>query len=143
MNTPKTLIIISDSKDCRFYEAVGFKIKKLIKHLSFDDMFSSHKKQLARMGLYRKGSSPASLFDPHSDPKELDRKDFCAAVIKELNALDTGKEFSKIILAADPKTLGELRSDMSKAHQQKVAKEIHKDLIHLNQQELEDFLKEH
>lgn len=62
------------------------------------------------------------------DWHELEEERFARAMADRINAAAESGEMKEIVIVAPPKTLGEIRKDLSPAAQGKVAGELHKDL---------------
>lgn len=137
MQKDSKAIVLTDSKYCRIYKAIGLNIVKLLDSIEYNSVVSAHKRQDLRTGFYQKSSTPSHFFDPPSDSESLDREAFCKEVIRILVLLDNKHKFTSIILIADPRFLGVIRQHLSKTISSKVIKEINKDLTHLSLKSLE------
>ncbi len=62
------------------------------------------------------------------DWHELEEERFARAMAERINAAAESGEMKEIVIVAPPKTLGEIRKDLSVKAQGKVAGELHKDL---------------
>jgi protein required for attachment to host cells len=63
-----------------------------------------------------------------TDWHDVEEERFARAIAERINAGAEANEFSEIVIVAPPKTLGEIRKDLSKKAQGKVAGELGKDL---------------
>ncbi len=63
-----------------------------------------------------------------TDWHEIEEERFARAIAERINAGAEADEFSAIVIVAPPKTLGEIRKDLSKKARGKVAGELGKDL---------------
>ena len=63
-----------------------------------------------------------------TDWHEVEEERFARAIAARINAGAEADEFSEIVIVAPPKTLGEIRKDLSKKAHGKVAGELAKDL---------------
>jgi protein required for attachment to host cells len=63
-----------------------------------------------------------------TDWHEVEEERFARAIAERINAGAEANEFSEIVIVAPPRTLGEIRKDLSKKAQGKVAGELGKDL---------------
>ena len=84
-------------------------------------------------GMDRPGRAFASVGGARSavgdtDWHEVEEERFARAIAERINAGAEANEFSEIVIVAPPKTLGEIRKDLSKKAQSKVAGELGKDL---------------
>jgi protein required for attachment to host cells len=64
----------------------------------------------------------------NADWHVLEEERFARAMAERINAAAESGELKEIVIVAPPKTLGEIRKDLSVKAQGKVAGEIHKDL---------------
>lgn len=74
---------------------------------------------------------------PRSDPHDLAEQAFSRQLVDELEQAANEKAFEKLLVVADPKTLGRLRPLMSKQLRERISDEVNLDLVALPQQELE------
>ena len=72
------------------------------------------------------GGSRSAVGD--TDWHEVEEERFARAIAERINAGAEADEFSEIVIVAPPKTLGEIRKDLSKKAHGKVAGELAKDL---------------
>jgi protein required for attachment to host cells len=69
--------------------------------------------------------------EPRTDPALVEKRRFTHGLAETLNAALEREEFDRLVLAAPPKILGQLREDLSKSVRAKVEAELSKDLTHL------------
>lgn len=74
--------------------------------------------------------------EPHITPHEKLKMDFAKALADGINAADNKGRFDRLIVAAPPKVLGELRQKLSKTARGKLLRELDKDLIGSNDKQL-------
>jgi protein required for attachment to host cells len=74
------------------------------------------------------------------DWHELEEERFASAMAERINAAAESGELKEIVIVAPPKTLGEIRKDLSVKAQGKVAGELHKDLTKHPVPEIEKLL---
>jgi protein required for attachment to host cells len=144
----RRLLLVADSRLAKFYSAEDFEIKGLVKEVSSDDSNIHHHRQEKTDGRFGKSGSNPRFFDPHSEAKDLDRKDFCKIVTQEvLKFFDDSRKdrYDQLILVCGPKMLGDLRDDFSHhAHlthidiQECVKELIHDNTMHYSIKQLED-----
>lgn len=67
--------------------------------------------------------------EPHIEPHEKQKKDFARQLAESINKADNKGRFDRLIVAAPPKVLGEIRQKLSKGAHAKVLRELDKDLI--------------
>ncbi len=63
-----------------------------------------------------------------TDWHEIEEERFARAIAERINAGAEAQEFAEIVIVAPPRTLGEIRKDLSKKAQTRVAGELGKDL---------------
>ena len=134
----KKIILVTDSKIAKFYKVIGLKIKELIATYTAEEFNIPHKKQSLRTG-FQKGhaSGGAHFFDPHSEAKNLDRKQFCKKIVELLSKELSRDTFSELIVIAEPKSLGDLRYYLNGKFKHIEQREISKDLTHAKENEIE------
>jgi protein required for attachment to host cells len=64
----------------------------------------------------------------NTDWHELEEERFARAMADRINAAAESGELKEIVIVAPPRTLGEIRKELSPKAQSKVAGELHKDL---------------
>jgi protein required for attachment to host cells len=132
------LLLVVDSKLAKFYLAEDFKITRLIKEDSSEDLLAHHHRQERSDGRFAKSGSNPRFFDKHSDAKDLDREEFCKLVMHEVVKLFEESHYDQLILVCGPKVLGDLRRDIPHSLKNVDIKECIKELIHDDIRELED-----
>lgn len=75
-------------------------------------------------------------------PQETDEPAFARQIVRELSALHDTGGFSSLVLAADPRMLGHLRSEIPKSLEQAVILTLTKDLTNTPMPELARILME-
>ena len=83
-----------------------------------------------------------SGYDPQTDPVEHREANFVKSVVEELETRLQRKEFDRLVIAAAPTALGDIRPQLSKALQATVAAEIPKDLTNSPTPKLEEQLRD-
>ena len=74
--------------------------------------------------------------EPPSDAHRTEKRRFAEALAARLNSKGQAGSYDRLILVAPAKTLGDLRSTLSKETLAKVSGELPKDLTHIAEQEL-------
>lgn len=77
---------------------------------------------------------------PRSDAHELEKQRLAREVADFINAGAERAAFDALIVVAPPKTLGELRTDLSEQSRARIQGELAKDLTHLSIHELPNHL---
>jgi protein required for attachment to host cells len=75
------------------------------------------------------GSGAHHAIEPRHDPHTYEKHLFAGRIADVINAAAARKEFDRLVIAAPPKTLGELRKALDKRAAALVAAEVHHDLI--------------
>ena len=136
MKLKKKLLLVADSKIAKFYFAEGFEIKTLIKEVNIEELEIHHDRQTKKTGRFRKSSgSGPRFFDPHSDAKDLDRKEFCKEIIQQTLDILSEVHYDQLILVCGPKMLGDFRN--AKFHDIDIV-EVGKEMTHYNMKTIEE-----
>lgn len=75
-----------------------------------------------------------------TDPKDHEKEKFVLHLGRLLSEQAGRNEFDRLVLVADPKTLGQLRDSLNKAAQECVELELDKDYTNHSHRDLEDHL---
>ena len=140
-----TWILTTDSNTCRLYNYSEkpelLTLVKEIKHpenkLRDTDLTSD------KPGHYKASGGAHGAFSQQSDPKEIKIEDFSREISK---ALDHGRNthaYEKLIVIAPPHMNGLLLQHMNKHVRDLITHNIKKDMPHLTNRELLDFLHQH
>lgn len=93
-----------------------------------------------------RASNPAGaghhVLEPQTDPRSHIEAEFLRGIASILNDAARDKSFEHLVLVAAPKALGMLRGKLAPQTTAKVSKELDKDLIHLSERDLEQYLTE-
>ena len=76
-----------------------------------------------------------------SDPHELAEREFSRKLADKLELAANMNEFEKLMVIADPKTLGRLRSLMSKQLRKRITHEVNLDLVKMPLEKLKKKIK--
>lgn len=103
----RKLVVVFSTFDLRLYEAQG---KKITCALEVDPLpFERHAHHKKHEGIYQKSSSPASEFDPHTSPADIDHQNAARIVVDYLaKILSKSTQYKELIIIGEPKTLGYL-----------------------------------
>ena len=74
--------------------------------------------------------------EPRSDPHKEQKVHFAGALAARLNADALAGQFQRLIIAAPPALLGEIRAALDKHAQEKLTHTVAKDLTHVSLQDL-------
>lgn len=94
-------------------------------------------------GSYHFGHSGSGTYSQPSDPKEIKINNFAREISEELNAGRNTQLYKKLIIVAPPHMNGLIASYLNKHVKDLLAHTIEKDLLHLEDRELLDFVKKH
>ena len=128
------MIAVIDQSRLRLYEAKGLKITKKVEELSI----SAHKEPRHEKGSFHKASVPGSAFEPHTSISDIEHQATAKIAVGHLDKLLThNNEYKELMIAAEPKTLGCIRSELTGHLKKILTKEIVKDLAHKEMREIE------
>lgn len=159
---PATWIVVADGKEARIYTRKDHQEKvkmpsphpdaRLFKRgkkplIQLNNAFKAQPmdKELGRHSVGRTydSSGPGRhIMEPHTDAYALEKQQFASDIVSYLEEGLKQGSYGRLIIAADPKTLGNLRKLYSKAVKNRIAAELDKDLTHLTQEELQQHLEE-
>jgi protein required for attachment to host cells len=80
---------------------------------------------------------------PRNDPHEFEEKRFVEAISEKINRAALANRFDRLIVAAPPRALGQVRQALSKAASGRLAAEVNKDLIKDSPAGIAEHLKEY
>jgi len=124
------LIAVINSVEMVLYEAKGIKVIKRLK--DFPIVFEKHRhhKKEKTESHYQKKSTPGSLFEPYSAPKDIEYREAAKKVSEIMEKkINDNLDYKKLIIVADPKMLGHIRQSVSKNLKNIIYKEIPKNLM--------------
>lgn len=144
MHSPRTWIVIADAAHARAY--LSSKPGGALARVSEFDFAESIPKAHDLAG-HQPGSSQPSVGSAHhtvgdSDPRRDMKHKFAVRVAHELEAALKRGAFDKLVIAAPPAMLGDLRAALPKAVAATVAAELHKDLVKTPDHELPGHFKD-
>jgi protein required for attachment to host cells len=131
------LIAVLNSEKLITFEAQGLKIINELETFAYP-IDKSHRHEKSQ-SLYKLKSAPGSLFEPHSDAKDLEHQEAARAIIGSLEKQLEGKRaiYKELIIVAEPKMLGYIRKYSSDSLKKIITKEVIKDLVHHNKSDIE------
>jgi len=77
------------------------------------------------------GVSSGHVVQPRSDAHDLAEQEFSGKLAETLERAAQKNVFERLVVFADPKTLGRLRPQMSKALSERITKEVNHDLVEM------------
>jgi protein required for attachment to host cells len=129
------LIAVAGITKLALYIATGKKITTALPVIEIE-RDGSHRPQ-KHESHFRQKSNPASLYEPHTSPDEIEHiesaRDISDEILKHLG----GNHFVEIILIAEPRMLGFLRQHLAAPIKKLISREINKDYLRLTKEELE------
>lgn len=137
-----TWIVVMDSSTARFYvlrqDEGGRRIEEAADAMESGLHRHSADVKSDRPGRgFRSGNSTARhAMEPPQDFHKLEKHDFVHAVAQKLRAAHDAHEFERLAVVAPERSLGELRNLLPDNVKNAVWREIAKDLVKLNDQEL-------
>jgi protein required for attachment to host cells len=93
-------------------------------------------------GKYIGHDTAHGAYAPHTDPKAVEIEKFSREIASELEHARKVKSFEKLIIITPSHMSGLLLNQLDKHVKELVTHKIHKDLLHLSDKELLDYLKE-
>lgn len=136
MKPATTLVLLAAEKAARFYLHAGVG-KGLTEAgaIAADEFADADAAWSDKPGRSTGGPGMAPhAFDPHQTERELERARFAAHVVAAL--AERAAEADRIVIAAAPRMLGELRARLPPELARKVAAELDKDLVKVPRQDL-------
>ncbi|MES0327976.1 MAG: host attachment protein [Gammaproteobacteria bacterium] len=88
------------------------------------------------------GGSGGHAYQSKTDPKKHELAEFAKRVADHLNETCSANKLSHLLLVAEPAFLGELRTHLSKATNEKVVFELDKNIIHHSPEDIRKHLPE-
>lgn len=137
-------VVATNSNLCRIYE-FDRKSITLVKELKHPESRPKKSEYLTsdRPGHYKTDSAVHGAYQPHTDPKEIELEKFSRDISHELNQGRNKNAYEALVIISTPHMNGTLMKHLDKHVKELVKKEIHKDVMHLQDHELHDFLAAH
>jgi protein required for attachment to host cells len=153
MPGPTTWLLVADSAQAKIFRAkLGERSLELVHAVASPDARKQSKeiasdRQGRRMDAPtpgRGGGAPfqKSSMDWPTDPQRHAQQSFASDVAEWLDAAAKAGRFDRLVIAAGPRALGDLRAAFSSHVGERVSREVDKDLTELDQRELEARLDE-
>jgi protein required for attachment to host cells len=147
MRPKVTWVLLADGQNAAVYanDGIGKGLVPLSEFASHREGPDSHEMMTDRAG-HRfggaaKAGSGATL--PRNDPHEFEEKRFVEAISEKINRAALENRFDRLIVAAPPRALGQVRQALSKAASGRLAAEVNKDLIKDSPAGIAEHLKEY
>ena len=135
-----TWVLVADAAGARIFSFLNEGSEWTL-HETLNGDGSGHPDQTANLG--RKASEHKGALHAHgeSKPKETKERRFAHTLAHVLERGHVTKAFSRLVLVAPPKLLGDLRENLSRGLQSAVVAEVHKDYSHSGVAELMERLR--
>lgn len=146
MKAKVTWILVADGGTAKVFEHLGpGKGLRTVTGLKFEqEHLQAREINSDRPGRSYSSVGPGrSAIEPSSDPVAVRERRFVEAVALELDKQLTARAFDRLIVAAAPTALGDLRPALSKGLRDVIVLELPKDLTKLPTPDLEAHLAEH
>jgi len=82
-----------------------------------------------------------SAMEQQTDPDDVEHQKFSREVAEHLNMAAQDKKFDRLIIAAPPQSLGEMRKHFNKHLEEKLEDDVPKDLTNIPTADLPDYFK--
>lgn len=106
-----TWIVVLDSTQARFYALRQSDEGQVFEEIA--DALAAAPRESARPGRSFAKGVARGVVEPRQNARKLDKRDFMEDVAEKLNKAASKREYSRLVLAAPPRSLGELRELMS------------------------------
>jgi protein required for attachment to host cells len=139
------LVVTANGNDCRIYHYDRHPAKlTLLNQISHpENKLRSGDLTSDRAGHYQAGgTSGRGAYSPRSDAKEIEVENFSREIANVLNKERSGNEYKKLVLIAPSHMSGLLNQHLNKHVKELIVNHIQKDLQHLKDHELLEYLKE-
>lgn len=139
-------ITSANTNTCRIYSYDKNHSKlTLLKEIKHPEMRLKTSDSLTtdRPGHYQTSESARGAYSPHMDAKEIEIDNFSREIADELDKGRKANLYEKLILISAPHMHGLINHHLNKYVKDMMINSIEKDLIHLNERELLEFLHKH
>ncbi|EKD54855.1 MAG: hypothetical protein ACD_60C00038G0017 [uncultured bacterium] len=138
-------VVTTNSNTCRIYQFDKHPAKiTLVKEINHPENKLKRADLVSdRPGRYKTDVAGQGAYVPHTDPKEVEINYFSKEIADALNHGRTTQQYKKLIMIAPPHMIGSVLQHLDKHTQDLIVNDIQKDVMHLAQHELLDFLKVH
>lgn len=139
-------VLNANSNTCRIYQYDKHPAKiTLVKEIQHPENRLKKSEYLTsdKPGRYRTDNSTGGAYSPPTDPKEVEIEHFAREIAGELNQGRNSNAYKKLIMITTPHMAGLLAQHMDKHVKELVNHKIQKDVVHLTDHELLEFVREH
>lgn len=144
-NQHATWVLLLNSNTCRLYKlsTKPYQLTVIKEILHPASKLRDIELTSDKPGRYKAADMAHGTFTQPTDPKEIQIEDFSREVAKALNHDRTIEAYNKLIVIAPPHMNGLLFQHLNKHVKELVTHNIKKDILHLTEPELIDFLHQH
>lgn len=141
MKTPETWMLVADGAEARL-----FRIDRPEHRLELlkEKEWARSREKTSEIVSDRQGRAFSSAgpgqrsgMEPHTDPQRYEKEQFARELAEMLREAVVQGQVERLVLVAAPRTLGDLRAALAAPVAERVALEIDKDLVRLDQAQLE------
>lgn len=130
------LVIVSDINILRLFEAKGVKIVRQLESRKIHSDIDHNEKK--HDGYNKKKSTQSVFYDPHTQTKDIEYQESSKAASELIEKqLSSNRDYKEVIVVADAKMLGALRNNLTDKASKLVSKEIDKDMVKHNIEDIE------
>ena len=143
MKAPITRIVVADGFRARFFDnhGIGDGLRPGDPAELSADHPPSREIVSDRPGAtHDRAGKALHAYAPKNDPKDQEKHKFVAQLGKLLTDQAGRGAYARLVLVADPKTLGQLREALGKPAKHRLHAELDKDLTHLTEREIAEHL---
>jgi protein required for attachment to host cells len=142
-----TWVVAADGERAAFFhnDGVGKGLQPMPELNALREGADTHDMMSDKQGSMRggPGSAGSGAMLPRNDPHEFEEKRFIQQLAHELDEAALAKRFDRLIIAAPPRALGNLRKAISKQTAARVIAEYDKDFTKSSAPDLAAHVKEH
>lgn len=138
-------VINTNSNLCRIYHYHKSPAElTLLKELAHPEARAKNSDYLTsdKPGAYIGRDLAHGAYSPHTDPKTVEIEKFSREIARELDHARKVNSFEKLIIITPPHMSGMLLNQLDKHVKERLTHKFNKDLLHLSEKELLDYLKE-
>lgn len=141
----KTWIVVADGAHARIFlnEGPGTGLVPALDHDMIGNKLPSHEMGSDRPGVsFSSAGTGRRAMVPSTDPHDHAEHEFIRQVAKAVKEGLNTHSFEQLVLAAPPKALGQLRTELDPQAVKLIKSELHKDLTHLTPHQLGEHLQD-
>ena len=142
MNSDHTLVAVFDSSHVRFFEykpAHG-RLETVLADVSSGLHHDRRDIESDRPGRTISSGGQHHAFQPHSDPRKMEKHDFVRAIAQAIEAALDQHKFNALVVVAPERSVGEFRSVASDKVKNTIWREVPKEFANLSDSELQGHL---